>query len=299
MQASTSNSANAFDSYIKLTSAPYNWGLPFPNFAYGPMRMFLHNVYTLTVIINDPRPVSGVTYTLTNNAQPSVTLSTYTAIAGDTFYRFNNVGFNAVGSYTLTMKNSSTNETITSGIIVIITPVCFKEDSKILCFNNDISLYKYVPVQDLRKGDLVTTHLKGNIPINIIGKTQIYNNATQERIKEQLYKCSQNEFLELFEDLVITGCHCILVDEFKDEEQRLKTIEVNGDIYVTDDKYRLPACVDERTSVYEKEGLHTIYHFALENDDYYMNYGIYANGLLVETSSKRYMIELSGLEIIE
>jgi hypothetical protein len=197
------------------------------------------------------------------------------------------------------MKNSSTNETITSGIIVIITPVCFKEDSKILCFNNDISLYKYVPVQDLRKGDLVTTHLKGNIPINIIGKTQIYNNATQERIKEQLYKCSQNEFLELFEDLVITGCHCILVDEFKDEEQRLKTIEVNGDIYVTDDKYRLPACVDERTSVYEKEGLHTIYHFALENDDYYMNYGIYANGLLVETSSKRYMIELSGLEIIE
>jgi hypothetical protein len=28
---------------------------------------------------------------------------------------------------------------------------------------------------------------------------------------------------------------------------------------------------------------------ALENDDYYMNYGIYANGLLVESTSKRFM----------
>jgi len=29
-----------------------------------------------------------------------------------------------------------------------------------------------------------------------------------------------------------------------------------------------------------------------------MNYGIYANGLLVESCSKRYLIELSKMEII-
>jgi len=73
---------------------------------------------------------------------------------------------------------------------------------------------------------------------------------------------------------------------------------VNKGIYITDDKYRLPACVDERAQLYEKSGTFTIYHLALENDDYYMNYGIYANGLLVETSSKRYMRELSNMEML-
>jgi hypothetical protein len=42
-----------------------------------------------------------------------------------------------------------------------------------------------------------------------------------------------------------------------------------------------------------------IYHIALENEDYYMNYGIYANGLLVETCSKRYLSELSDMVMIE
>jgi len=37
----------------------------------------------------------------------------------------------------------------------------------------------------------------------------------------------------------------------------------------------------------------------LENDNYYTNYGVYANGLLVETSSKRYLKELSEMTLIE
>ena len=54
-----------------------------------------------------------------------------------------------------------------------------------------------------------------------------------------------------------------------------------------------------RTAVYEKEGVHLIYHIALEHADYYMNYGVYANGLLVETTSKRYLKELSDMILIE
>ena len=86
------------------------------------------------------------------------------------------------------------------------------------------------------------------------------------------------------------------MSDFK-EGERERTRDVNGKIYVTDNKYRLPACVDMRASVYEKKGVHTIYHIALENDDYYMNYGVYANGLLVETCSKRYLKELSNMEL--
>jgi len=41
----------------------------------------------------------------------------------------------------------------------------------------------------------------------------------------------------------------------------------------------------------------TIYHLALENENYFSNYGIYANGLLVESCSKRYLKELSGMEL--
>jgi len=101
------------------------------------------------------------------------------------------------------------------------------------------------------------------------------------------------------DDLIITGCHSILVDNFKDENERERTIEVNGDTFVTDRKYRLPACADERAAVYETPGTYTIYHFALDHDDYYMNYGIYANGLLVETCSKRNFIEFSNMTLIE
>ena len=44
----------------------------------------------------------------------------------------------------------------------------------------------------------------------------------------------------------------------------------------------------------EIPGNHKIWHLALENNDEYMNYGIYANGLLVESCSKRMMREFSG-----
>lgn len=170
---------------------------------------------------------------------------------------------------------------------------CFNEDAKILTDRG------YIPIQDLRKGDLIKTLKHGLLPIDMIGKREIYHPAVQERIKDQLYNVSKDKYTELFEDLIITGCHSILVDSFTGEEQKEKVIEINGDIYITDNKYRLPACADARASVCEIPGFYTIYHLALENDNYYMNYGIYANGLLVETCSKRYLKELSNLTLIE
>ena len=170
--------------------------------------------------------------------------------------------------------------------------VCFKEDTKILTNKG------YIPIQNLRKGDLVKTLNHDYVPISMIGYSEIDNPICNKRIKDKLYKCSQNEYPEIFEDLVITGSHAILVDDFK-EGEREKTSEVLGRIFVTDNKYRLPACVDSRTTFYEEGGKFTIYHIALENDNYYMNYGIYANGLLVETCSKRYLKELSDMILIE
>lgn len=157
--------------------------------------------------------------------------------------------------------------------------LCFKIDTKILTENG------YIEIQNLKMGDMIKTVKHGYKPIFLIGYRQMYNRALIERNKNQLYKCTNEQYPDIFEDLIITGSHSILIDEFK-EGEREKTFQILRKIYITDNKYRLPACVDERAVVYDVPGEFAVYHLALENDDNYMNYGIYANGLLVESCSK-------------
>ena len=170
---------------------------------------------------------------------------------------------------------------------------CFLEGTEILTDKG------YVLIQDLRAGDKVKTVNSGFVPIFAIGKRGMAHLATEERIKDQLYVCSPSNYPELTKDLVLTGCHSLLVPRFVSEEQALKTREILGANYVTDGHYRLPACVDDRATVYPTKGVYPIYHFALDHEDRYVNYGVYANGLLVETTSKRYMLELSGMTLLE
>jgi hypothetical protein len=165
---------------------------------------------------------------------------------------------------------------------------------QIICFNHDTQIFTnkgYRKIQELKKGDLVKTYKHGFKKIYLIGKKEFTHRPTLQRLKDHLYRCSKSQYPELLEDLIITGCHSVLVDDYVDEAQYNRVIEVNGDAYITDDKYRLPVCADERASIYEKPGKYTVYHIALENERYCGNYGIYANGLLVESTSKRFLEE--------
>jgi hypothetical protein len=172
---------------------------------------------------------------------------------------------------------------------------CFLEGSTILCQVDGVE--SYIPVEQLKKGTLVKTSLNGYKPVVLIGKGIIQNPGDDERTEYRLYKCSPSKYPELTDDLYITGCHSILVSAITDT-QREDTIKQLGRIFVTDKKYRLMASVDERAEPWNSEGSYTIWHFALENTDEKMNYGVYANGgLLVESCSIHFLKNKSNMTL--
>ena len=173
---------------------------------------------------------------------------------------------------------------------------CFLEGSKILCQVDGVETY--IPVENLRPGTLVKTSRDGYKKVEVIGKGTIRNPGTTDRIEDRLYKCSPAKYPALREELFITGCHSILEYPIT-EKQKEDTIRHLGKLYVTDKKYRLMACVDERAEPWAAEGVYTIWHFALENVDDGMNYGVYANGgLLVETCSIRTLKKRTNLTLV-
>jgi hypothetical protein len=201
-----------------------------------------------------------------------------------------------------TLTSSPNNWTITGDTYTGGSVPCFGENTKILCYDNLLKRETYMSIQNIRKGTLVKTLKHGYVPVDMIGKRTMFHDLGNPDVKNRLYKCSKANFNEIIDHdnyLILTGCHAILIDYFKNDEQIDKTREVLGRIFITDDKYRLPICLDERAEPYLEEGEFDIYHFALENDDYYMNYGVYANGLLVETCSKRYLKEESKMSLID
>jgi hypothetical protein len=171
---------------------------------------------------------------------------------------------------------------------------CFLEGSKILCQVDGVE--KDVPVEELKAGTLVKTSLNGYKAVVLIGKGSIQNPGNDERTENRLYKCSPSKYPALKDDLYITGCHSILEANITDK-QRAETVKQLSRVFVTDKKYRLMACIDERAEPWNSEGAYPIWHFALENADDGMNYGVYANGLLVETCSIRALKNKSNMTL--
>ena len=158
--------------------------------------------------------------------------------------------------------------------------ICFKEDTQILTDQG------YKLIQELKTGDMVKTYQDDYKPIFKILMKEIYHIATENKIKDQLYKYTKNEYPEIFEDLVITGNHCILIDKYPEKKEKKYAIKMFGNKrYKIHDKYLLLSWRNNKSKVLETPGKYNIYHLSLENDDIFSIYGLYANGLLVESSS--------------
>lgn len=207
---------------------------------------------------------------------------------------------------TLLLDTNNTGSTSTNGQNMWVTGVsiiyndtaCFAKKTLITCLDNHSGKEIYVPVEDLYDSTndyLVKTLNNGYKPIRIVGKQDILNEYGESLQKNHLYQLFPINYPCLFKPLILTGNHGILVHSLS-EEEKSQTEKQFGKVFVTDGHYRLFACIDKRAFLYTVEGSYTIYHIVLESDDDFVNYGIYANGLLVESCSLWSMQENSSME---
>ena len=200
-----------------------------------------------------------------------------TAISPDGTHYYASFLEHGPGSYSIVTGSAEIIPTV--GPYTPSTVPCFLEGSQILC--QVAGVETYLAVETIRPGTLVKTSLHGFQPVTLIGHRTMRNSGTND--KNDLYLCTKAAYPELTADLTLTGCHAILVDHIT-AEHRTGIMTTLERVFVTDKKYRLPACVDERAAVVPTVGTFTVWHFALQHSDVKMNYGVYAQGLLVESS---------------
>jgi len=173
---------------------------------------------------------------------------------------------------------------------------CFLEGTTVLCEVEGKEIYK--PIQDIRRSDKVKTVEEGFKAVGLIGHSVYSNPEGTDRVEARLYVCRKCVYPVLTEDLVVTGCHSILVDVLTDA-QREATVAAAGKVLVTGKKYRLMAHLDERAEPWVSPGEHKVWHLALDDADIMRNYGIYVNGgLLVESTSIRFLRDKSNMTLI-
>lgn len=267
--------------------------------ALGQMTISNDNLYLYVVVaVTSTRNILKIdastgstitTYNLGGSYSTQGALQQFAQLNGSSFYV-------ASGLYTGT-PSTDLGSILLYGESNTGNVVCFGENSKILCFNPEKSIDEYVSIKNIGKGTLVKTLFNGYKPVFMMGKSTVQNVGNDSRIKDRLYKCSKKNYPEMLdEDLIITGAHSILVDSLTDE-QREKIKEEFKKIYVTDKKYRLFTFLDPRAEPYQVEGEFSVFHMALESEHYDINYGIYANGLVVETCSQKYLKEISKMTL--
>lgn len=190
------------------------------------------------------------------------------------------------------------------GMQIVIDGVypCFKEGSKILRLDPETDMESYVPVETLRRGDLIKTATCGHKAVAFIGRGTLRNPVDDPDKKNRLYRF--RDIHKKHPPLYLTGEHCLLYKE-KDipEAKRREVREHMGDDYITETYHRVPACLDDKGKPYKidannSEGPVTIWHFALEHNNLYNNYAVWANGILVETCSIDFLTKKSSMELI-
>jgi hypothetical protein len=174
---------------------------------------------------------------------------------------------------------------ISLSVIIISEARCFNEGTKILCLNNKEE--EYVPIENLRVGDIVKTYKYGYRKIELIGKNYLINHP-DNKFTSSMYKMSKTESNGLIEDLIVTGGHSILVDDLGNQKELNE--QLLGEEKIEDKFLLLAAASNDFVKINDTEK-YTYYHFVLEdNGNDKMKFGVWANGVLSETISKHFFL---------
>ena len=235
-----------------------------------------NNTTSNNLFVNSAFPVGGTTISSIPTLDATYNATEWALWSGTTRSRLSYYS----GSSWTDLPNTFIDNFITQSIS---DPTCFNEGTKILCLNKNFE-EEYIPIENLRKGDLVKSYKHGYRKIDLIGKNIMINNP--EKFNECMYKMEKTEENGLIEDLIVTGGHSILVDDlgnFKEENDK-----IFGRSIMIDDKYLLLSAVSNDFKKLENTDLYTYYHFILENNgNNDERFGVWANGILTETSSKK------------
>jgi hypothetical protein len=153
-------------------------------------------------------------------------------------------------------------------------PVGFLEGTKITCLT-PIGTEVEANVETLRTGDLVKTLNNGFLPVRyssfITLSTPYYSD----------YGC----LYEMADPYIcLASRQCTLVDQISDEI-RLQIISKVGHYDLADGMNKIPAFLDPRfVPITQSQDLN-VWFFSLESAEKDDTYGIYANGMLVESVS--------------
>jgi len=281
------------------------------------------NTSTQYGTLTNPTPYTGTAPTINNVTIQETTLSiaftagsvatpvattyyysldggiTYTNAAKTTSPIVISSGLKYGTNYQIVLKayNGSMFSYESNSVSVSLQYPCFLQGSKILAMNVETDEEEYIPIENLRRGDLIKTVKHGYKAIELIGFRKIPNPLEISKESSRLYWLRKSKIPSLREDLCVTGDHCVLYRSITDNK-REQIQDHMGDIYETEGHYRVPAFLDERSEPYKSSGPATIWHFALENSNVYHNYGVMANGLLVESNCIYCMYNDSNMELL-
>lgn len=158
---------------------------------------------------------------------------------------------------------------------------CLNKGTKILCIKDSIEIY--IPIELLKKGDIVKTYKHGSRKIYDIIHHYLYNKPTF--FGDCMYIMKKENNIELIEDLILTGGHSLLIDHPTENEQKY-ALEIFGQKFFIDEKQLIPTAAILGFSKILERKMYIYYQLAIENNrDNDQRFGIWANGVLVETPS--------------
>ena len=242
--------------------------------SFSPLSGALTNS-NFTLQWNDTNQIFATTATLYINniavSTISIPQSTFTII-------FNNIDLTQFqfGSYPIRVTgNNSYNEIASINFDV----TCFLKGTEILCLIDNEE--KYIKIEDISDDTMIKTYKHGYKKLLYKSHQKVHNNIV----------CMKKDSLDTnvpFNDLKVTTGHSMLVDNLTDDE--ITEIEKWNPVKKIDDKFLILSRVSKYFEEYNTKELNNVYHLILEADDLDTQYGIYANGVLMESMSKRFLI---------